>query len=151
MKVNIQNILVVSLIIIALLATVMVFIFGYQMNLYYTDEELQALYEKYNITENDLKYAKGELPGPEIAIIQNNTRVIVTKDGLPPGNMVKGVDYDEVLSKSEWLNLNEKADAEFMEKYGVDPYNPKLDYVGGYYLPIQEVERLADEGRIAYM
>jgi len=28
----------------------------------YTDEELQEMYEKYDISENDLKFARGELP-----------------------------------------------------------------------------------------
>ncbi|WP_269851089.1 hypothetical protein [Methanosarcina horonobensis] len=48
----------------------------------YTDEELQELYEEYNITENDLKFARGELPNYlEGTIFQSNLRVIVSETG----------------------------------------------------------------------
>ena len=149
MKANTKKMLIVSLIVLAIAISIVAMI-GFQKfsSLHYTDEELQALYEKYNITENDLKYAKGELP--PLTITGNDSRVIATEDGFPPEDLVQGVDYDVIYTQAEWLIMIEIANSEYIEKYGVDTSNPKLDFVDGYYLPIQEVEKLAEEGRITY-
>lgn len=150
MKVNTKEIIIVALILIAI-ATIIITTTNIQesSSLHYTDEELQALYEKYNITENDLKYAKGELP--PLTITENDSRVIATDDGLPPEDLVQGVDYDIIYTQAEWRIMIEKAKNEYIEKYGVDPSNPKLDFVGGYYLPIQEIDRLAETSSFAFL
>ncbi len=148
MKVNTEKLVIVFPIALAFVTTIVAMI-GLQISpsLHYTDEELQALYEKYNITENDLKYAKGELP--PMTITENDSRVIATEDGLPPEDLVQGVDYDVIYTQAEWRIMIAKAEAEYIEKYGVDPSEPKLDWVGGYYLPLQEIDRLARESNIA--
>jgi hypothetical protein len=150
LKVNTKEIIIVALILIAI-ATIIITTTNIQesSSLHYTDEELQALYEKYNITENDLKYAKGELP--PLTITENDSRVIATDDGLPPEDLVQGVDYDIIYTQAEWRIMIEKAKNEYIEKYGVDPSNPKLDFVGGYYLPIQEIDRLAETSSFAFL
>ena len=51
----------------------------------YTDAEMQELYEKYNITENDLKFARGEFPHYlEGTVFHGNLSVLVTETGEPP-------------------------------------------------------------------
>ncbi|MGB9927269.1 MAG: hypothetical protein ACPK85_02540 [Methanosarcina sp.] len=113
-------------------------------DLNYTDEELQALYNKYNITENDLKFAKGELPNYlEGTILDGKQRVAVTGTGNPPEDLKKGRDYDVSISEQEMANITEKARQEYIQKYNVDPENPKLDSFNGYFLPVEEVRRLA--------
>ena len=103
----------------------------------YTDEELQELYEKYDITENDLKFARGELPNYlEGTVFQSNSRVLVTETGEPPEGSKESVDYDVVMSEQEMSKIMEEAMAAYIEKYGVDPANPKLDEVDGYLIPV---------------
>jgi len=102
----------------------------------YTDEELQELYEKYDITENDLKFARGELPNYlEGTVFQSNSRVLVTETGEPPEGSKEGVDYDVVMREQEMSKIMEETRAAYIEKYGVDPANPKLDEVDGRRLP----------------
>lgn len=83
----------------------------------YTEEELRDLYLKYNITENDIKFAKGELP-----------------------NFLEGTTLGG--NTSELISIEEDARKRYIEKYGVDPANPKVDEVYGILLPVEEVKRL---------
>lgn len=109
----------------------------------YTDDELQELYEKYNITENDIKFARGELPHYlEGTVFQGNLRVLVTETGEPPEGSKEGVDYDAVMSEQEMSKIMEESRVAYIEKYGVDPANPKLDDVNGYLIPKQEAGKL---------
>lgn len=92
----------------------------------YTQEELEDLYSKYNITENDIKFARGELPHfLEGTILRGNTSI--------PG---RGI------SAYESRAIEEEARKRYIEKYGVDPANPKVDEVNGILLPVEEVKRL---------
>ncbi|KKH48218.1 hypothetical protein [Methanosarcina sp. 1.H.A.2.2] len=112
-------------------------------NVSYTDAELQELYEKYDITENDLKFARGELPNYlEGTVFHGNLSVLVTETGEPPEGSAEGVDYDVVMSEPEMSKIMEEARAAYIDKYGVDPANPKLDEVDGYLIPIQEARKL---------
>jgi len=38
--------------------------------------------------------------------------------------------------------IEEEARERYIEKYGVDPANPKLDEIGGILIPVEEVKRL---------
>ncbi len=90
----------------------------------YTQEELRNLYLRYNITENDIKFAKGELPNfLEGTVLDGNTTI-------------KGI------SANESHAIEEEARKRYIEKYGVDPANPKLDEVYGILVPVEEVKRL---------
>ncbi|MDW7727715.1 MAG: hypothetical protein SCH70_11515 [Candidatus Methanoperedens sp.] len=85
---------------------------------------------KYNITENDIKFARGELPHfIEGTILDGNT-------------MTGGI------STNESLAIEEEARKRYIEKYGVDPANPKVDEVYGILLPVEEVKRLVKIGRL---
>ncbi|MHC1757574.1 MAG: hypothetical protein AB9861_19495 [Methanosarcina sp.] len=109
----------------------------------YTDEELQDLYEKHDISENDLKFARGELPNYlEGTIFQSNSIVLVTETGEPPEGSKEGEDYDILMSEQEMSKIMDEARATYVEKYGVDPSNPKLDEVDGYLIPVQEARKL---------
>jgi hypothetical protein len=128
-------------------------VFAYSMvipnKLDYTPEELERLYLKYNITENDIKFARGELPHYlEGTILDGKTRVIATDTGKPPEGLKEGVDYDMVISIDEVIAIEEKARKRYIEKFGVDPANPKLDSVNGQLIPKKEVERLVKSGKI---
>jgi len=115
----------------------------------YSPDELQDLYRKYNITENDIKFAMNELPHYlEGTILHGDTRIIATETGEPPEGLKEGVDYDIVIRTDEMLAIMEDASVRYIEKYGVDPANPKVDVVDGVPLPKEEVERLVKSGKI---
>ncbi|MDF1532083.1 MAG: hypothetical protein P1P72_07190 [ANME-2 cluster archaeon] len=116
---------------------------------HYTSEELNELYLKYNITENDIKFANGELPHyKDGTVLDGKTRVIVTETGEPPEGSVEGVDYDAVITMDEMMTIEQEARATYIQKYGVDPANPKLDTINGTLLPVEEVRRLVKKGFI---
>jgi len=53
-----------------------------------TKEELLQLYGKYNITENDIKFDKGELPHPmDGTILDGSRKVLITEDGRIPQHL----------------------------------------------------------------
>lgn len=111
-------------------------------DLVYTPEELQQLYAKYNITENDIKFAENKLPNYlEGTILYGKTKVIATETGLPPEGLREGVDYDLAISIAEMTAIQENARLRFIEKYGVDPANPKIDVINGQLVPKEEVRR----------
>ena len=104
----------------------------------YTDAELQDLYIKYNISENDIKFARGELPNfLNETILSGDIKVIVTEDGKPLENMKEGIDYDMIISESEMLSIVKQAEQDYFDKYGVDPSNPKIDIVDGKAIPTE--------------
>jgi len=119
-----------------------------------TKEELQELYKKYGITENDIKFAKGELPHYlEGTILDGSKKVIVTKDGKLPEDLINrmeenGINYDVVISHKEMFTIMEKARKEYIKKYGVDPANPKVDIVNGVPLPKDYVKELVKSGEL---
>jgi hypothetical protein len=123
---------------------------GDRIGVFYTESELQTLYAKYNITENDIKFARGELPNfLDGTVLRSDTRIVVTEDGKPLGNLEESTDYDMILSEAEMLNIIRKAEREYMEKYGVNPSNPKLDVINGYVLPKEEAFRLLNSGKVS--
>ncbi|MEA1999241.1 MAG: hypothetical protein U9N61_07965 [Euryarchaeota archaeon] len=112
------------------------------------DIYLQELYRRYNVTENDILFAKNELPHYlNGTILDGDTRVVVTATG-EPGDLKEGEDYDVVISTKEMHAVMGDAKKRYIGKYGVDPANPKLDEVGGILLPNEEVERLVKIGMI---
>ncbi|MDW7728275.1 MAG: hypothetical protein SCH70_14445 [Candidatus Methanoperedens sp.] len=111
------------LVIVVLVGAAVVYSLVIPNKLDYTQEELKDLYLKYNITENDIKFARGELPN------------------FLEGKRMKG-------NISEMRAIEEEARKEYIKKYGVDPGNPKLDEVNGILIPVGEVKRLVKIGRI---
>lgn len=62
-------------------------------SLTYTDAELQDLYLKYNISENDIKFANNELPYYlEGTILDSDLRVMASETGKPPEGLKESVD-----------------------------------------------------------
>jgi hypothetical protein len=114
-----------------------------------TENDLQDMYRRYNVTENDIKFASNELPNYlNGTILNSDTRVIATETGKPPEGLKEGEDYDMVISTDEMFDIIDDAREQYVEKYGVDPSNPKLDDVDGILLPNEEVERLVMSGKI---
>ncbi len=118
-----------------------------------TTDELQELYKKYNITENDIKFARNELPYFLNGTLLGEKKVIVTPDGKLPEWLKeklekKGIKYDAVISKKEMLTIAEEAKERFKQKYGVDPDNPKVVIVDGVPLPKEYVKELVKKGLI---
>lgn len=98
----------------------------------YTKAELQEMYTKYGITDNDIKFANRELPNfLEGTILYGDQKVLVTEDGKPLDGMEKGVDYDILMTEAEMFKIIEEAENEYIQKYGVDPSNPKIDNING--------------------
>jgi len=111
--------------------------------------DLQDMYRRYNVTENDVLFATDELPNYlNGTILDSDTRVIATRTGEPPEGLKEGEDYDIVISTKEMRAIIEDAKERYIEKYGVDPANPKLDDVDGILLPNEEVEKLVKSGKI---
>ena len=113
-----------------------------------TKEELMQLYRKYNVTENDIKFAKGELPHYlEGTILGSNKIVVVAESGNIPEKLKnklekRRMDYI-VLSYKEMLDIVEKARKSYIEKYGVDPRDPRAEVLNGVVLPKEYVRELA--------
>ncbi len=115
----------------------------------FTPEELKNLYSKYNITENDIKFAENKLPNfLEGTILYGNTRVVATETGKPPEGLKAGVDYDKVISIKEAIAIEESARQGYINKYGVDPANPKIEVINGQPLPKEEVKKLVESKNI---
>ncbi len=114
----------------------------------FTADELQDLYSKYEVTENDIKFAMNEIPYYlEGTILDSDMRVIASEMGEPPEGLKEG-DYDIVISTAEMFAIIEDARERYIEKYGVDPANPEVDVVDGVPLPKEEVQRLVKSGKI---
>lgn len=118
-----------------------------------TEEELQELYKKYSITENDIKFAKGELPHYLKGTILYDKEVIAIEGGFEslPDDMKRNLEkigYDVIISKEQMLNIVEKARNEYIKKYGVDPANPKVDIVNGVPVPREYIKELIKNGKI---
>ena len=119
---------------VAVLVIVIILAIGYFMakldHMNYTEEELQDLYQKYNITENDIKFAKNELPHYlEGTVLKGDKRVIATETGEPPEGLKEGEHYDVIISIEEMNTITDEARKSYIKKYGVDPSNPKIDEV----------------------
>lgn len=120
-----------------------------EMSLIYTNTELENLYQKNNITENDLKFAKDQLPNYlKGSVLNGDLRVIATEDGKPPKGLEEGKDYDLIISHEKMLDIVDEARKKYIKKYGVDPANPKISIVNGYALPNEEVNKLVTSGKI---
>jgi len=114
-----------------------------------TENDLQDMYRRYNVTENDIKFASNELPNYlNGTILNSDTRVIATETGEPPEELKEGEDYDIVISTEEMFAIIDDARERYIEKYGVDSSNPKLDDVDGNLLPNEEAKRLVINGKI---
>lgn len=119
-----------------------------EKNLSLTTAELNDLYQKYNISENDLKFAKDELPNYlEGTILNSDQIVIATEDGLPPEDLPEGKNY-KIISHKQMSDIIEGAKERYIQKYGIDPANPKIDIINGYALPTEEVKNLVSSGRL---
>jgi len=120
---------------------------GLKKCLNYTMDELIDLYRKYNITENDIKFAMGDLPHClEGTILDSNIRIIVTETGEPPEGLKEGEDYDMIMSREEIDAILEEATERYIEKYGVDPGNPKINVINGVPFPVGEARKLVESG-----
>lgn len=113
------------------------------VNINYTETQLQDMYKKYNITNNDLKFANNELPNYlEETILDSDLRVIASETGEAPENLKQGEDYDILITEKEMISIIEEARTKYIQKYGVDPNNPKVDVVNGVALPREKVKKL---------
>ncbi|HJH26696.1 MAG TPA: hypothetical protein C5S37_07975, partial [Methanophagales archaeon] len=127
----------------------------------FTPDELQELYRKYNITENDIKFAEGRLPHFLEETILDGKVVTMGKITLEENKVVVSEWVDplfhdycikegyKVISPEEWFAMEEKAREEYIKEYGVDPANPKIDIVDGVPLPAEYVRKLVKSGKIS--
>ena len=115
----------------------------------YTEEELQGIYRKYNITDNDIKFSMNELPHYlEGTILKGDKKVIATETGEPPKGLKEGEHYDVIISIDEMNAIIDEANKRYIKKYGVDPSNTKIDEVNDIYLPMEEVKRLVKSTKL---
>jgi len=124
-----------------------------------TKEELKQIYKKYGITENDIKFAKGELPhylegtilDGKVATMGKITREGKVEDWVDPlfYNWCLRNGY-KVIPATKALEIREKARSEYIKKYGVDPANPKVVIVNGVPLPKEYIKELVLSGKLKY-
>ena len=120
--------------------------------LVYTMDELLDLYRKYNISGNDLRFAMDDLPNPlEGTLLDGKHRVIATETGEPPERLPpKWQEGDYILITIEERGAIEKeAVKRYIEKYGMDPGDTKIDVGNGIPFPKEEVKRLIKSGILA--
>ncbi len=116
-----------------------------------TKKDLQKIYERYNVSENDIKFAEGKLPYYlNGTILDGSEKVIVTDTGKIPkieAERLKemGINYT-VMSWKEARKISGRARKEYIRKYGVDPANPKVVIVQGVPLPREYVRELVTKG-----
>ncbi|WP_169745336.1 zinc metalloprotease [Geoglobus ahangari] len=123
-----------------------------------TKEELTMLYDKYNVTENDIKFAKGELPHYLAGTALDGKVITMGKVKVENGRTAveDWVDPElykwalkngyRIINATKWFEIEEKAREEYMRKYGVDPQNPKVEIVDGVPLPVEYVRKLVERG-----
>ena len=116
--------------------------------------DLEELYSRYGITENDLKFAKGELPHYlEGTILDGKVatmgRLVPKEDGFEVldwenpllRKMLEERGYT-IISYEEWCEIENEAIERYIEKFGVDPRNPKVDIINGVPLPSEYVKEM---------
>jgi len=125
-----------------------------------TKDELLQLYRKYNITENDIKFAKGELPhylegtilyGKVVTmgkVVKKGNKFTV-QNWIDPKFYRWAVDNGyKVVNATDYFEIEEKARKEYIKKYGVDPANPKVEMVNGILLPVDYVKKLVEKENV---
>lgn len=60
--------------------------------------------------------------------------------------MIKGENYDLLITTEEMFDIIDNARQKYIELYGVDPGNPILEKVNGYLIPKEEVKKLVEKG-----
>lgn len=125
-------------------------------------DDLQELYRKYGITENDIKFAKGELPyylqgTPLDGKVASMGKVIPDGDKAKAENWFDLSFYIQcvlegykVLSASEWFEAENEAINDYISKYGVDPGNPKVEIFDGKLLPKEYLKERVKNGKISF-
>ena len=119
-----------------------------------TKEELQQIYRKYDITENDIKFAKGELPHYLEGTILYDKKVVVLEslellEDEVIRNAIMKLKPDYIITKEEQFIIIEKARKEYIKRFGVDPANPKVEIVNGVPLPREYVKELIKSGKLS--
>ncbi|MFO7966954.1 MAG: hypothetical protein R6U44_05085 [Archaeoglobaceae archaeon] len=116
-----------------------------------TEDELNRIYENYNVSENDIKFAKGELPHfLRGTILDGTKKVIATENGKLDKDLKnrlkkKNITSYNVIEIKKMKAITEKAKKNYIKKYGVDPANPEIDVISGISLPKGYVEKLVEE------
>lgn len=120
-------------------------------------DELQKLYREYGVTENDIKFAKGELPHYLEGTVLDDKTITMGKI-TPDGKVSEWTDplALEYFSKrgykfieaTRYLEIEREAIDRYIEKYSVNPKNPKVVIVNGVPLPAEYVKELAKAGKL---
>lgn len=116
-----------------------------------TESDLQTMYKQYNVSENEVKFAKGQLPHYlDGTILNSDKKVVASSTGKPAPGDVHGRDYDILISQNEMLDIIQKARVEYLKKYGVDVSNTKIQMIGDKAIPKEAVKKLVDDEVIQY-
>lgn len=97
------------------------------------DDLVKKIYKDYGITENDIKFAKGELPYFLEGTILDGSRTVVTapaeeRNKITSSNVV-------TITPQQRKILSDVFARRFIEKYGVNPLQRKLQWMEGRLLP----------------
>ena len=114
-----------------------------------TKEDLQKLYKKYNITENDIKFAEGKLPHYLKGTILDGSKKVIVTENIKQSKLKERIKYDLIITKKKAISIMEEAREDYIKKYGVDPNDQKVDIVNGVSLPKEYVKELVKSGKLS--
>lgn len=115
-----------------------------------TEDELNRIYEKYNVSENDIKFAKDNDPYGTI-LHNSSVLAIESSDLLNKEHMqtvVNKTNPDAVITIEERKDITSKARERYIKKYGVDPAIPEIYSINGTLLPKEYAKKLWANGII---
>lgn len=109
----------------------------------FSDNELDAIYKSYGVTENDVKHFNGELPHWLDGTILGDGGPKVL--GYPEGAEVTDAQrakVDIAMPMAEVQKIWDDARGRYLEKYGVDVNNPvEFEVINEYVLPAEYVKK----------
>ncbi|MGB9928690.1 MAG: M12 family metallo-peptidase [Methanosarcina sp.] len=98
-----------------------------------------------------MKFANNRLPNYlEGTILDSNQRVIASENGKPPENLKEGEDYDIIITHEKMFAIIHEEREKYIQNYGVDPENPKIEIINNYAIPKEEINKLAESGKISF-
>lgn len=95
------------------------------------------------VSANEVRFAKGELPNYKRgSILNGDHHVVATESGDPPAAV--GDAYDVAISHRELFNIEERLIDEYIDEFGVDPSDPKVQVVDGDVYTKSEIKSIVE-------
>lgn len=94
------------------------------------------------VSVNEVRFAKGELPNyKRESILNGDRRVVATESGEP--SALADDEYDVAISHRELFKIENRLIDEYVDEFGVDPSDPKVQIVDGEAYTKSEIKSIA--------